>query len=212
VLYLRVFTRQLVILNTAKSVSDLLETRADIYSARPEAPFNGIICNRKNAVFSVSDKHPRFKIYRKLLTANLNPRAILCYRDVQASEARMLLRRLAQSPELYDEHIRRNATSVVLTLAYGYSVQDGSDALLKLARDASFTVEEAVQPGRWMVDSFPALRFVPTWFPGASWKRIGASFREIFDRFRNVPFAWTKEQIVCIPVRTLNGESLLVDP
>ncbi|EIN11696.1 cytochrome P450 [Punctularia strigosozonata HHB-11173 SS5] len=202
ILYLRLFTRQLVILNTAKSAYDLLDARAEIYSARPEAPFNGNICNRKHAVFSISDKHPRFKVYRRLLATNLNPRAIVGYRDVQASEARALVRRLLESPDAYDEHIRRNAASVILYLAYGYSVQDGNDAMLQLVRDASLSVEEAVKPGRWMVDSFPILQFFPEWLPGTSWKRIGASFRATFDRFRDIPFAWTKEQIAkgtCTP-------------
>jgi hypothetical protein len=40
--------------------------------------------------------------------------------------------------------------------------------------DAETVVEgfsELAIPGSFLVDIFPILRFVPSWFPGAGWKR-----------------------------------------
>lgn len=52
------------------------------------------------------------------------------------------------------------------------------------------------QPGRWFVEIFPWLRFVPTWMPGAGFKRRAAWVRERMRNIDRFPFNWTKEQIV----------------
>lgn len=56
--------------------------------------------------------------------------------------------------------------------------------------------KEAMQPGRWLVDVLPWLRFVPSWVPGAGFQRIAAGMKERMSRLDLIPFNWAKEQIV----------------
>jgi hypothetical protein len=57
---------------------------------------------------------------------------------------------------------------------------------------------QATQPGRFLVDVFPWLRFVPEWFPGAGWRKTAREWRQVTDRFYSAGYKWTLEQIVCI--------------
>jgi hypothetical protein len=41
------------------------------------------------------------------------------------------------------------------------------------------------------------VRFVPSWFPGAGWKRQGEAWRKRLDTLSSVPHEWAKQQMVC---------------
>ena len=43
---------------------------------------------------------------------------------------------------------------------------------------------------------FVTVRFVPSWFPGAGFKRYAKSIEKQLSMFENVPFDWAKENIV----------------
>lgn len=105
--YFRMFNTRVLILNSGKSALDLLETRSAIYSDRPKAWMLGVLAGRELAVFTVSFLHPRFKTYRKLLHAGLNPRAVREYSGIQMQETRTLLKGLVQTPENFVAHIKR---------------------------------------------------------------------------------------------------------
>jgi hypothetical protein len=102
--------------------------------------------------------------------------------------------------------------SIVLRIAYGYIVKDGKDYYVDLAEELAKTTGEAVQPGRWLVDSFPIrmwrinfipnhlnkslVRHVPSWFPGAGFKRWAAEKRKRSDEIIFSPLKLVQEQMV----------------
>ena len=55
---------------------------------------------------------------------------------------------------------------------------------------------EITQPGRWLVEILPLLRFLPAWMPGAGFKRKAMSVRQRLSGLDLFAFNWTKEQIV----------------
>jgi hypothetical protein len=91
--------------------------------------------------------------------------------------------------------IRRNAGSVILEFAYGWPVKDNDDYLVSLMAKSFALQAEIIRPGRWLVDVFPILRFVPSWFPGGSFHKKAAEFRREMDPVDKFPHKWTKEQM-----------------
>lgn len=86
------------------------------------------LVNRKMAIFNISSQHPRFKVYRRLLHASLNPRAVGRYHGILDEERNILLRGLTTTPEAFMRHIRRYITKLVsclmLTQSFvGYPVE-----------------------------------------------------------------------------------------
>jgi hypothetical protein len=51
--------------------------------------------------------------------------------------------------------VLRNGSTVILKVAYGYTVEDDNDPLLSLAEEAAALGSLAGAPGMWLVDSFP---------------------------------------------------------
>ncbi|KAG1747609.1 cytochrome P450 [Suillus lakei] len=161
--------RQFIVLSSLKSATELLDSRATT--------------------------HPYFKTYRTILKASLSPRTIQNYRSLQIEQSRLLLDGLHKNPEQFADHIRRNAAAVVLNLAYGWKVTDNVDYLIGILRESSETSAILFQPGRWLVEVMPSLRFVPSWFPGAGFKRVAFDVGQKLSRLDTIPFNWAKQQI-----------------
>ncbi|KAJ7158608.1 cytochrome P450 [Mycena filopes] len=191
----RIFTRRVIVLNTTKSVLDLLDKRAKIYSDRPRSWMYHEVVDRKLNVFSVSPQNERFKKYRRLLNSGLNPRATQSYQNNLETEAVVLLRALTERPDKFLVHIRRHAGTVILKIGYGYTVVADDDPFIKGAEDTAKIASEIIRPGRWLVDDYRFLRHIPAWLPGGGFKRAGAKFRVQLDNFSRAPHKWIKNQI-----------------
>ncbi|KAJ7117145.1 cytochrome P450 [Mycena epipterygia] len=197
----RVYNRLTVVLNTHTAVHDLLERRAAMYSGRPMSWMFQVICGRANTVFNISVVHPRHRIYRRLLQRGLSADAVKQYLPILEDEAHVLICGLRDAPQEYEQHIRRNAAAVIMKVAFGYSISDGEDRFIafifpSVAEQSSKISGWAMAPGRWLVDYYPILRFIPSWFPFANFKRQGAEWRSVLNSVSEVPHTWVKSQMV----------------
>ncbi|VDC07379.1 unnamed protein product [Peniophora sp. CBMAI 1063] len=195
VFMLRVFNQKIIVLNSHAAVMDLLESRSSIYSDRPMLWMYKVLVDRQWAIFNITDRHPRFRIYRRILNSALNPKIIQEYRSLQTREANALLRRLHECPTDFTTHLRRNAGTIILELAYGWTVRGDEDPFVRLIEDGFKVQASLVRPGSYYVDIFPWLRFVPAWFPGASFKRKAKAYKEFFHGIDRVPHDWAMKQI-----------------
>ncbi|KIJ13210.1 hypothetical protein PAXINDRAFT_13960 [Paxillus involutus ATCC 200175] len=195
IVFYRIFGRKFVVLNTFKAANDLLEARSNIYSDRPMAWMYNELVNRKMGVFFISSQHPRFKAYRRLLHAGLNPRAVGYYDEILDDERRTLLRNLKSKPDDFMAHLRRAAGGIILKVTYGWTVADKDDYLVSLMEQSFAMAVEIMTPGRRLVDVFPLLRFIPSWLPGAGFKRKAAVWREQLSEVTGKPYAWAKAQL-----------------
>lgn len=101
-----------------------------------------------------------------------------------------------QSCILTADVINSNAGAVIVKIAYGWTVTSNDDVLVNSKKEGVRIAEEMVQPGRWLVEIFPLLRFVPSWVPGARFKRRAAYAKHRLNSIDTDPFNWAKEQIV----------------
>ncbi|GJJ15152.1 hypothetical protein Clacol_009427 [Clathrus columnatus] len=179
-----VFGRKFIVLNSLKVANDLLEGRSNIYSDR--------------ALFWMYHKI----IYRKLLHSGLNARAVNNYYNVMDQEACTLTENLIATPDDFINHFRRYAGAVVLHLAYGWTVTGTKDRFVVLTKEAfDLTMEIIGTPGKWMVDVFPfcaprpKVRFIPSWFPGGSFKRKAEEYKKVLVAVDQIPYDWAKQTI-----------------
>jgi hypothetical protein len=151
--------------------------------------------DRQNSVFNISSLNPRFRQYRKQLHSGLNSRATQTYFPLINQERLVFLNGLATAPQDFISHTRRNAGAVVLKITYGWAVTSNDDKLVKRMQEAAHIGAEILRPGRWLVEIFPLLRFVPSWMPRAGFKRTAISAGQRLRETDTFPFNWTKEQI-----------------
>ena len=87
--------------------------------------------------------------------------------------------------------------------AYGIDVNDPNHEFVVLEDDVIKTFEEAYAPGKYLVESFPFLQYIPTWFPGAVFHQDATKFKRIFTDGMNKPFDVMLEKMVLDPISKL---------
>jgi hypothetical protein len=86
-----------------------------------------------------------------------------------------------------------------MKIGYGIAVQESDDPYILIAEEAFDGVAEAAVPGAFLVDSFPILKYVPSWFPGAGFQKKAARWKEAINTMVEKPFRHVQEQLVQVP-------------
>ena len=83
-----------------------------------------------------------------------------------------------------------------MKIGYGIAVQESDDPYISVAEEVLNGLAEAALPGAFLVDLFPFLRYVPSWFPGAGFQKKAARWREGINTMAERPFRHVEEQLV----------------
>ena len=83
-----------------------------------------------------------------------------------------------------------------MDIAYGIKVDSMDNEYVELMESVIKSFGIIKTPGAFWIDSFPLMKYVPAWFPGAGFKRKAEVWRqyamEMFDR----PFDQTTDLMV----------------
>jgi len=136
-----------------------------------------------------------WKHSRKLFHRHFQPSAVPQFRPKKIKAAHGFLRKLIDSPERFHEHMQLMAGSTILDIAYGLDIRTSDDPYLKRAEECLGIIDKAGNPGSFLVDIVPPLKYVPEWMPGASFKRKAREWRGVAERFYTIPFDFVKQSM-----------------
>ncbi|KAJ7358017.1 cytochrome P450 [Mycena albidolilacea] len=202
--YFGIFGRSFVVLNDEEAINELFERRSKIYCSRPRMTMAGDLVGRDKSMLFLP-YGDRFKETQRLLHIFLKQSALSQHYSLQEKAMHGLLSKLLSSPENFERHVRSSVSSAIVRLVYGHQILDHTDMFVTLAESLGTLTDEAAEPGRWLVDSFPVLRFIPAWFPGASFQRWAALAREQCRKFTRLPYEEVKTSMnagTCLPCFT----------
>ncbi|CAE6486226.1 unnamed protein product [Rhizoctonia solani] len=202
IIYLNMMGQPLVILNSAQAASEILEKRSAVYSDRICPPMVKDPTLLDWSGFAGMLPYSDFwRHQRRRMNNWLNIRAVRQFDHLQQDEVRLLLGRLlgvSSSPEPFEKVKHQfffTMGSATFKLAYGYHPKDDQDPFFVNAVDASHNIFNATMMGNFLVNAFPALSYVPDWFPGTEWKRTARKWREHKNNAVDAPYEWTKRQV-----------------
>ncbi|KAJ7164332.1 cytochrome P450 [Mycena filopes] len=194
ILHLDVAGTSIVVLSSVEATNALLEKRSALYSDRPRLPMVVELMGWGFAV-GLMRYGDEWRTHRRLFGQAFTPKACINYRPKQLSAAHELLRRCLRQPEDFRDHLHHWAADIIMRVAYGIDVLPVDDPWVSLARAAVRPLGSAGVAGKYFVDSFPILKYVPSWFPGAGFKRDAKKWKKLSTQFADVPFAETKRQM-----------------
>jgi len=148
-----------------------------------------------NRVISSSPYGDTWRKYRKLVHGVMHPRALKQYYPIFERDMRICLLHLLDSPDNFLEHLRLYAGKVIVMFTYGIKVETSQDEYITIAEEAISKTFPFVHPGAVLVDIFPPLRYVPSWFPGAGFKRNAKIWRAMGDKMATLPFNHVKADL-----------------
>lgn len=83
-------------------------------------------------------------------------------------------------------------------MSHGYTVQEGEDPMVNLVDRAVEEFSLSSAPGAFLVDVFPILKYIPAWFPGATFKKIAETWSKDLNDMADIPHQFVKDQMVFI--------------
>ena len=86
--------------------------------------------------------------------------------------------------------------ATIMKIGYGIAVKESDDPYISMAEIAFTGASEAAVPGAFLVDLFPILKYVPSWFPGAGFQKKAIRVREATHIMVEKPFRLVQEQLV----------------
>ena len=98
--------------------------------------------------------------------------------------------------ESNSDGIYRAAAAIILKVTYGYDVTDEHDSYIVLSNAALQTFSQASVFGAFLVDYIPMLKYVPSWMPGASFKRKACEWRHLSHQMVESQFKIVKQNMV----------------
>ncbi|KAJ3977109.1 cytochrome P450 [Lentinula raphanica] len=189
-----VLGQPLIILNSATIAKDMLEKNSAIYSDRPVIPMGGELCGWKNTLV-LTPYGERFRNYRRLAHQLFgNAATMKSFHPVEELETHRFLKRLLSRPAEFSDHIRKTAGAIILRISHGYEVGEGEDPFVVLADKATEQFALSTTPG-FVVNLVPFLRYIPDWFPGASFKQTAKEWSATLNEMVDLPYEYVKKQI-----------------
>ncbi|KAG6847485.1 hypothetical protein H0H93_007829, partial [Arthromyces matolae] len=188
----------MLVVNSADAAQELLDKRGAIYSSRPVRTMQAELMGF-GFLFSGLPYDDWYKQHRNMFHQYFQSKTVSNYHDLQLKHSHTLLRNLMSfdpaNPALLDRYLRTTTAAIVLEICYGHQVADKGDEYVTLADRALAGVSTSGVFGSYMVDYIPLLKHVPTWMPGAGFKRQALQWRKLALEMLNQPFEMVKDRL-----------------
>ncbi|KAI0374206.1 cytochrome P450 [Pilatotrama ljubarskyi] len=175
-----------IVLNSVKAASDLLDKRSSKYSDRFKSTVVPLIGWDWNV--ALMGYGPRWRQTRRAFHEHFHQGAVQQYQPTQLSGARKFLTRLLASPGNFVHDLRYDLGATILEVSYGIKAKDADDEYIAIGERAVEGPTEALVLGALWVEFLPVLRYLPPWFPGASYQRKAAQWRQEAMALKHEPF------------------------
>ncbi|KAI0749864.1 cytochrome P450 98A3 [Daedaleopsis nitida] len=172
IVHLNVLGKSFVILGSYKTACDLLDKRSVNYSDRPKSVMTSL-CGF-DWLFVLMNYGPEWRTHRRAFHQQMNAEVVGKYEPIQLNASRNMLRRILDSPKDWDSHLKFSFAAVVMHVVYGIELHESNDKYFGMIERVAEVGEEITIPGRFPVEAIPWLRFLPSWFPGAGFKKYAA--------------------------------------
>ncbi|KAJ7489127.1 cytochrome P450 [Mycena latifolia] len=194
IIHLDLAGTSLIVLCSLEATDALLEKRAALYSDRPNLPMVMDLMgwDYNIALMRYGDE---WRTHRRLFNQAFHAKASEKYQPQQLAVTLVLLKGLLETPDAFSSHFRHMAGALIISAAYGIDVLPSDDPYVTVAHKALHSFTVANVPGRYLVNTFPILKHIPKWFPGAGFKRQAEEWRKLARRMMEMPFAETKRQM-----------------
>ncbi|KAI0310502.1 cytochrome P450 [Amylostereum chailletii] len=182
-----------VVVNTAKAAREIFEKRAFNYSDRPHYAMVDLMGWDFN--LGLMPYGNRWRTSRRMMHQFMHANVTKAYHPLLAFKTRALLDNLQRDPDAFLESLSQYATSIAMSIAYAYDVRPGYDQYVAISQKAAAQVSGALFPGAMIVNAFPALARLPSWFPGTGFHAYAKEARLYTTLMREAPLAYVQKEM-----------------
>nr|BAK09496.1 cytochrome P450 [Postia placenta] len=193
----QIFHKSMLIISSIQVARDLLETRSAKYSDRPYSVVaNEFVFPFRRPILGLMPYDERFRRLRKWFQGALETKASLQqYHHIQRREVGRLLSDLVHTPKEFFSHIRRYNGALMLEIAYGHPVASAEDEYMAFADRSVAALTDIGSIASTLVDFVPILKYIPTWMPGAGFKRQALRAKDMWAEMTRIPYQRVRDDM-----------------
>ncbi|KAH7910744.1 cytochrome P450 [Hygrophoropsis aurantiaca] len=188
------FGRRFIFLNSPKAATDLFDKKGAMYADRPHLTMACDLSGWADGLIFLSSGD-KFRRYRKNISRMIGKGPLRAFHSAEEIETCRFLLAVLKSPNDLMAHVRRTAGAVIFRISHGYEVEDDNDPFVTRAEKGMNILGQLIRPGTFLVDIIPALKYVPDWFPGASFKQFAKASEKLVTELVEIPHEFVKEQM-----------------
>ncbi|KAF7374540.1 O-methylsterigmatocystin oxidoreductase [Mycena sanguinolenta] len=162
--------QHIVVVNSVKTAVEIFEKRAHMYSGRPVLTMVELM--GWDFSFALLPDGDKWRDHKKCST-NIS----------------------AKIPQEFRAHLKTLVAAIIMATVYGYEVQPTNDYFVGLSEEAVKRLSDSFFPGAVVVNTFPILRYLPSWMPGADFQRFATECCQLVKEMREAPFDFVKQNM-----------------
>ncbi|KAI4172112.1 MAG: hypothetical protein LQ343_003760 [Gyalolechia ehrenbergii] len=185
----------LVIFHDKEAAYAVMGKKAQRTSARPQLNF-ATLCGFEN--FLITHQYDdKYRKHRKMVHQEIGTKGLSArFQPIQEKEALRFVLQTFNDPDNMMVYLKTLAAAIILKIMYGYSIErNGADPLVDLIEHAMDNLSQAFVPLSWVVDAIPAIRYLPDWFPGTSYRKTAREFKAVNEAAAEIPYSFVKRQL-----------------
>ncbi|RXW24976.1 hypothetical protein EST38_g887 [Candolleomyces aberdarensis] len=192
-IYLKALGQGMLVLGSRRRAVDLLDKRAVNYSDRPVWSMLDLMDFNWSLVampYGVA-----WRQHRRAFHQYLNNNAVQKYHPVMNEETKLFLQKIRSNPDEVFTGLQFLFGTAIMRTAYGFDDIGQNQSLIHNVEKLILELTEALVPGRFLVNYFPILRYVPSWFPGAGFQKQFKEMAQLNVKTRYPPFEEAKRDV-----------------
>ncbi|KAG0697080.1 cytochrome P450, partial [Suillus ampliporus] len=214
--YARLLNKPVIVINSEEVAKDLFELAfQNIFRINPSQLFTKRDFASDFNIGLMPYGDSRWRLHRRIFHQVFRQAEMPTYHAVMLRSAHKMLSSLLQDPGNYASHFQMFVLSFVLPIVYDYEPKAKDDHIVDAIRSYRELAGDSLAPGAMiLMETFPFLLQLPSWFPGATFKRASVKCIQAGRDVKEVPFNHVKERMStgdaapCLVADTLNSMRL----
>ncbi|KAF9530260.1 cytochrome P450 [Crepidotus variabilis] len=185
-IHVDLFGQPIIIINSRKIASELLDKRSAVYSDRPVIPIAEITELGNSLAFLHYNN--AWRKQRKMLAQELTVSGVDQFQTLMEREWRVQVKNILKNPGSIFSETKWRAGVISMRALYGYCVHNPKDPMLAVPLEGIREFSRLSTPGMSL-----ALRYLPRWTPGVTFFKDAANYHRLHVASVKTPYDWCRK-------------------
>ncbi|TCD66265.1 hypothetical protein EIP91_001594 [Steccherinum ochraceum] len=187
-IYISLPLQPTIIVGSYKIARELFDRRSGIYSDRIPLVMDELTTWDFSTAFMPYGLW--WRAHRRMFHEHFHSGAVDVYLPVQLAVARKFLLWVLENPKQTRKHVRQYGltATIIYRVTYGKTITNMDHEYIVAAEKAVGALSMTAVPGAYWVEYFPFMKHIPSWMPGAKFKKVAEEIRSHVVSMRDKPY------------------------